>query len=391
MCYLGVRRLAKKLTEEELIAVGRKLVKRYMAEMGIYCVYPKPNLSKNGKEHKCFPYLLRNMSIFLPNQVWAMDITYIPMARGFIYLAAVLDWFTRRDLFDRPDALRLLPAQLDPEALCVLGEEFLRVYDKKLGTLRYAVETPARTLAAAVVGAGPARTLVIAGAREIRGAPFHRGEPERFRLTLAAPDEPESFLQDVHFGPHTFTTLAGTALRAFDAAGTQLWECTLPSRARAPLCACGNALAAFAASGGAIWIIDADTGRLSAQLSSETADKRVSAPPIPAGPGEALAIYGRELCLVDTTAAAVRWRRRLDDVAPAEARFFPDSPETLFVWGRTPAQGWRLEIIDRAHGGTRWHRDFPGDAPILDVVPSRDDAVVLCLSLIHISEPTRPH
>ncbi|HNR99229.1 MAG TPA: PQQ-binding-like beta-propeller repeat protein [Planctomycetota bacterium] len=289
-----------------------------------------------------------------------------------------IDWFTRRDLFDRPDALRLLPAQLDPEALCVLGEEFLRVYDKKLGTLRYAVETPARTLAAAVVGAGPARTLVIAGAREIRGAPFHRGEPERFRLTLAAPDEPESFLQDVHFGPHTFTTLAGTALRAFDAAGTQLWECTLPSRARAPLCACGNALAAFAASGGAIWIIDADTGRLSAQLSSETADKRVSAPPIPAGPGEALAIYGRELCLVDTTAAAVRWRRRLDDVAPAEARFFPDSPETLFVWGRTPAQGWRLEIIDRAHGGTRWHRDFPGDAPILDVVPSRDDAVVLC-------------
>ncbi len=95
MCYLGVRRLAKKLTEEELIAVGRKLVKRYMAEMGIYCVYPKPNLSKNGKEHKCFPYLLRNMSIFLPNQVWAIDITYIKMGKSHMYLTAVIDWYSR--------------------------------------------------------------------------------------------------------------------------------------------------------------------------------------------------------------------------------------------------------------------------------------------------------
>ncbi len=289
-----------------------------------------------------------------------------------------LDWFTRRDLLDRPDAIRLLPADLDPGALCILGEEFLRVYDKKLGTLRYAVETPARTLDAAVVGEGPARTLVIAGAREIRGVPFDRGEPERFRLAIAGAGEPEGFLQDVRFGPRTFTTLAGTALRAFDASGTQLWECALPSRARAPLCSCGSALVAFAAFGGAVWIIDADTGRVTAELASGTADERVSAPPISAGPGQALAVYGRELCLVDARAAAVRWRRRLDDLAPSEARFFSDSPETLFVWGRAPGQGWRLEVIDRARGDTRWHRDFPGDAPILDAVPSRDDAIVLC-------------
>lgn len=95
MCYLGVRRLVKKLTEEDHIAVGRKLVKRYMAEMGIYCVYPKPNLSKNGKEHKYFPYLLRNMSIFLPNQVWATDITYIKMGKSHMYLTAIIDWHSR--------------------------------------------------------------------------------------------------------------------------------------------------------------------------------------------------------------------------------------------------------------------------------------------------------
>lgn len=96
MCYLGVRRLVKKLTQEDHIAVvGRKLIKRYMAEMGIYCVYPRPNLSKNVKEHKRFSYLLRNMSIYLPNQVWAIDITYIKMGKSHMYLTAVIDWFSR--------------------------------------------------------------------------------------------------------------------------------------------------------------------------------------------------------------------------------------------------------------------------------------------------------
>lgn len=95
MSYLGVRRLAAKLREEDAVKAGRKLVKRYMAEMGIYCVYPKPNLSKSGKEHKRFPYLLKNKLIFMPNQVWAIDITYIKMGRSHMYLTAVIDWYSR--------------------------------------------------------------------------------------------------------------------------------------------------------------------------------------------------------------------------------------------------------------------------------------------------------
>lgn len=65
-----------------------------MEEMGIYAIYPKPNLSKAGKEGK-LPYLLKNMNIFLPNQVWALDITYIPMRHGHMYLTAVIDWYSR--------------------------------------------------------------------------------------------------------------------------------------------------------------------------------------------------------------------------------------------------------------------------------------------------------
>lgn len=94
-CYLGVRRLAAKLRKEDGILVGRKLVKRLMSEMGIYAVYPKRNLSKPGKEHRKFPYLLKNMSIFMPNQVWAIDITYIKMGRTHMYLTAIIDWYSR--------------------------------------------------------------------------------------------------------------------------------------------------------------------------------------------------------------------------------------------------------------------------------------------------------
>ena len=90
----GIRKLRRFLREHDGLIVGRKLIKRYMDEMGIYAVYPKPSLSKPGKGHKV-PYLLRNMSIFLPNQVWAVDITYIPMKHGHMYLTAVIDWHSR--------------------------------------------------------------------------------------------------------------------------------------------------------------------------------------------------------------------------------------------------------------------------------------------------------
>ena len=95
MCYLGVRRLVTQLRVQDGIHVGRKLVKRLMDEMGIYAVYPKPNLSKRNKKHKVFPYLLRNKIIFLPNQVWAIDITYIKMGKSHMYLTAIIDWYSR--------------------------------------------------------------------------------------------------------------------------------------------------------------------------------------------------------------------------------------------------------------------------------------------------------
>lgn len=90
----GVRTLRTKLQEEGL-NVGRKRIKSLMEEMGIYAVYPKPNLSKRNIKHRIYPYLLRNMNIFLPNQVWAIDITYIKMHHGHMYLTAIIDWFSR--------------------------------------------------------------------------------------------------------------------------------------------------------------------------------------------------------------------------------------------------------------------------------------------------------
>jgi len=94
MPYLGCRKLVTKL-EEEGLKTHRKQVGQYMKEMGIYPVYPKPNLSKRNKEHKVYPYLLRNKHIFLPNQVWAVDITYIKLQHGHMYLTAIIDWHSR--------------------------------------------------------------------------------------------------------------------------------------------------------------------------------------------------------------------------------------------------------------------------------------------------------
>jgi len=109
MCYLGVRRLVKKL-EEDGIFVGRKLVKRYMDEMGIYAVYPKPNLSKRNLKHKVFLYLLKNLAITAPNQVWAIDITYVKMGKSHMYLTAIIDWHSRYIVgFELSDSLDTAP------------------------------------------------------------------------------------------------------------------------------------------------------------------------------------------------------------------------------------------------------------------------------------------
>ena len=89
-------RMLRDLLNGEGIAVGRDQVRAMMRRMGIEAIYRRPNTSKPGAGHKIYPYLLRSLIVERPNQVWAMDITYVPMARGFVYLAVVLDWFSRR-------------------------------------------------------------------------------------------------------------------------------------------------------------------------------------------------------------------------------------------------------------------------------------------------------
>ena len=95
--FAGARML-QGLLKREGFEVGRLHVRTLMRKMGIEAIYRRPNTSKPEPGHKIFPYLLRNVPVTQPNQVWAMDITYVPMARGFVYLAAVVDWFSRRVL-----------------------------------------------------------------------------------------------------------------------------------------------------------------------------------------------------------------------------------------------------------------------------------------------------
>lgn len=95
MPFLGSRRLATKLQEDGL-SVGRKLVRRLMVEMAIYAIYSKPNLSKRNFKESIVPYLLRNKQVCFPNQVWSIDITYIKLNRGHMYLTAVIDWYSRK-------------------------------------------------------------------------------------------------------------------------------------------------------------------------------------------------------------------------------------------------------------------------------------------------------
>lgn len=91
-------RMMKGLLRQEGFSAGRLHVGTLMKQMGIEALYRKPNTSKPAPGHKIYPYLLRKVAVTRPNQVWAMDITYIPMARGFVYLTAVVDWFSRKVL-----------------------------------------------------------------------------------------------------------------------------------------------------------------------------------------------------------------------------------------------------------------------------------------------------
>ena len=95
--FFGSRRMARYLRGEGY-NVSRKRVRRLMRKMGIEALYPRPRTSKPHPGHKIYPYLLRDMTIDRPNQVWCADITFIPMRQGFMYLVAVMDWYSRRVL-----------------------------------------------------------------------------------------------------------------------------------------------------------------------------------------------------------------------------------------------------------------------------------------------------
>src|SRR4051794_11195135 len=92
--FYGSRRLTAWL-EQQGEVVNRKRVQRLMRLMGLEAIYPKPNLSAAGCGHKVYPYLLRGLRVERPDQVWSTDITYLPMEHGFMYLAAILDWYSR--------------------------------------------------------------------------------------------------------------------------------------------------------------------------------------------------------------------------------------------------------------------------------------------------------
>jgi putative transposase len=93
--FYGSRRIRGELRESHKLRVARETVQRYMREMGIAAIYPGPNLSRRNPEHKIYPYLLRNVTAAYPNHVWGIDITYIRLHGGWLYLVAVIDWFSR--------------------------------------------------------------------------------------------------------------------------------------------------------------------------------------------------------------------------------------------------------------------------------------------------------
>lgn len=98
--FYGSRKMTAHLRREGH-AVGRKRVQRLMRRMGLEAIYRRPRTSVPNPAHRVYPYLLRDVAVTRPNQVWAADITYVPMARGFMYLVAVIDWHSRKVLAHR--------------------------------------------------------------------------------------------------------------------------------------------------------------------------------------------------------------------------------------------------------------------------------------------------
>ena len=113
MPYIGSRKIKAKLNELGY-KVGRKLVQHLMRQMCIYVIYPKENLSRNKYKEGIVPYLCRNINVTRPNQIWSVDITYIAMGKSHMYLAAIIDWYSRKlvgwNLSDSLEALSVVSA-----------------------------------------------------------------------------------------------------------------------------------------------------------------------------------------------------------------------------------------------------------------------------------------
>ncbi len=121
--WYGARQMARHLRRQGH-GVNRKRIGRLMRLMGLSAIYQKPNTSKPHPLHKIYPYLLRGMTINRPNQVWCADISYIPMRRGFLYLVAIMDWFSRKVLSWR------LSNTMDNDFCVAVLEEALARYGK---------------------------------------------------------------------------------------------------------------------------------------------------------------------------------------------------------------------------------------------------------------------
>jgi putative transposase len=110
--FYGSRKLTI-LLEPEFAPINRKRVQRYMREMGIAGISPGPNLSKRAAEHRVYPYLLRNVTAQAPNQIWGCDITYVRLQNSWLYLVAILDWFSRYVVSWALDDTLAIPFVLD--------------------------------------------------------------------------------------------------------------------------------------------------------------------------------------------------------------------------------------------------------------------------------------
>ena len=120
--YYGSRQMVYHLKRQGYV-VGRKRIRRLMAQMGLAVICQRPRTSQPHPENRVYPYLLRGLAVTRPDQVWCADVTYIPMRRGFLYLVAIMDWYSRRVLSWR------LSNTLQPSFCCEALEEALNRYD----------------------------------------------------------------------------------------------------------------------------------------------------------------------------------------------------------------------------------------------------------------------